>query len=308
MAKRSGHTSSRQHLHARESMGNNIVVYGLPTKPGRSDVDAVVELCIINFGYAPRVTRVTRLGRAVPNKMQPLLVVCGEGDGKLLLSLAKQLRRSNDEYVKHNVFISAQLTRAERQAAYEARCRRRQQNDARPNNNTAGRQGPRSAQAPSKPGLPPPPAAAAIHPLATSTQSSVAVNTAGIHAVTTAAAVSGPTVGGPSSGRGKASTKVAPAAATSVDRPASADSLGPFKAAVAAFAAVRQAATDFTSSIGQKPAIEQSSQLRPTAAVFCSSAAAVPTVAGAASTVNSSSAAATAAVGCSAASATGTAQ
>ena len=77
---------------------------------------------------------------------------------------------------------------------------------------------------------------------------------------------------------------------------------------MAAFAAVRQAATDFTSSIGQKPAIEQSSQLRPTAAVFCSSAAAVPTVAGAASTVNSSSAAATAAVGCSAASATGTAQ
>jgi len=37
------------------------------------------------------------------------------------------LRRSTDEYVRGNVFINADLTRAEAEAAYHARCERRQQ-------------------------------------------------------------------------------------------------------------------------------------------------------------------------------------
>ena len=50
-----------------------------------------------------------------------------EDQAKLLLSSAKQLRDSQDDYTASSIFISPHQTRAERQAAYEARCQRRNQ-------------------------------------------------------------------------------------------------------------------------------------------------------------------------------------
>jgi len=42
-----------------------------------------------------------------------------------VIASAKYLRRSADEYVRGNVFINTDLTRAEAEAAYHARCERR---------------------------------------------------------------------------------------------------------------------------------------------------------------------------------------
>jgi len=43
-----------------------------------------------------------------------------------VLSAAKRLQDSADPYVRNNVFINPNMTRAEAQAAYEARCHRRE--------------------------------------------------------------------------------------------------------------------------------------------------------------------------------------
>jgi len=126
-------------LHARESMQNNVVVYGLAPKSDSSDTDVFVDFCLVQLGYKPDVARVTRLGKPMENKVQPLLVVCNGSDGQLLLGWAKRLRNSGFEYVRNNVFFSAQLTRAERQAAYEARCRRREKTTARQQDTDTGR-------------------------------------------------------------------------------------------------------------------------------------------------------------------------
>ena len=44
---------------------------------------------------------------------------------KDIVALAKYLRRSADEYIRGNVYINADLTRAEAEAAFHARCERR---------------------------------------------------------------------------------------------------------------------------------------------------------------------------------------
>ena len=54
-----------------------------------------------------------------------------------ILNLTKQLRQSRDAYTSQ-VYIMAHQTRAERQAAYEERCRRRQQAATRQQDTTCG--------------------------------------------------------------------------------------------------------------------------------------------------------------------------
>jgi len=118
-------------LHAKENMKRNVVIYGLKSDNdpdfGQTDVELVQQLCDDEFHAVPVIERVKRLGRVVENRNQPLLVVLREErDAQNLLSIAKRLRQSADEYTRYNVYISAHQTRAERQAAFEGRCRRRQ--------------------------------------------------------------------------------------------------------------------------------------------------------------------------------------
>jgi len=122
-------------MQVRENMKNNVVIYGMPPRSDRPDRDLVLDLCQQQLGFVqgcPLVQRVARLGKTTPNKVQPLLVALREnGDTQHILNSARSLRRSGDEFIRNNVYISAQQTRAERQAAYEERCRRRQQTTAR---------------------------------------------------------------------------------------------------------------------------------------------------------------------------------
>ena len=116
-------------LQARDSMKNNVVVCGLPPNTDQSDV-LFAALCHQHLGFsdgAPTVARTTRLGRPSSDRVQPLLVaLTNQEDKNYLLNIAKNLRKSTDIFVRNNVYISPQQTRAERQAAYESRCRRRQ--------------------------------------------------------------------------------------------------------------------------------------------------------------------------------------
>jgi len=132
-------TAMYSDLRLRDSMQNNIVVYGLPPNPECTDAEVFSDLCIVQLGYKPHVERTMRLGKPALNKIQPLLVALTDHDAKLLLSWAKRLRNSGHDYVRNHVYFSAQQTRAERQSAYEARCHRRQQNASRQQKGTAAR-------------------------------------------------------------------------------------------------------------------------------------------------------------------------
>lgn len=105
---------------------------GLPNRTEHSDEQLFSELCYVEFHVVPVIMHTKRLGRPVENKLQPLLVVLQDEDqARLLLSSAKQLRDSQDDYTASSIFISPHQTRAERQAAYEARCQRRNQASTR---------------------------------------------------------------------------------------------------------------------------------------------------------------------------------
>ena len=54
-----------------------------------------------------------------------LVALHSEESAKELLRVARQLRKSTDNYIRDNIFINADLTRAEAQFAYEQRIARR---------------------------------------------------------------------------------------------------------------------------------------------------------------------------------------
>jgi len=76
-----------------------------------------------------RIVQCKRLGKSPTTnegRPQPLCVVFESASiARNVIDSAKYLRHSTDEYVCGNVFINADLTRAEAEAAYHARCERR---------------------------------------------------------------------------------------------------------------------------------------------------------------------------------------
>jgi len=123
-------------LQLKQSRHCNIVVSGLPINSDLTDEQQFTELSYAEFNYTPAIIHTKRLGKKIVNRLQPLLVVLqDEEQAGLLLSFAKLLRNSSDEYTSRSIFISPHQTRAERQAAYEARVRRREQAIARSTRN-----------------------------------------------------------------------------------------------------------------------------------------------------------------------------
>jgi hypothetical protein len=115
-------------LHIKDIMKRNVVIYGINPDDELIDIELIQELCSREFNYVPDIVNVRRLGKPSADRVQPLLVVLqSEFHANQLLDCARHLRQSEDEYTSLNVFISPHQTRAERQAAYESRCRRRQQ-------------------------------------------------------------------------------------------------------------------------------------------------------------------------------------
>jgi hypothetical protein len=119
-------------LHSKTARENNIIVSGLPVTVNTDDKDVILELFHNEFNLKPTIKQCKRIGKAVANKPQRLLVTLNSlNNVKEILCNAKQLRNSNDSFVSANIFINADLTKAEATVAYEERCRRRQQRKER---------------------------------------------------------------------------------------------------------------------------------------------------------------------------------
>ena len=106
----------------------NVIVRGLKpsTTPSVSDSDLFQEFCFDHLGVSLNVNHCRRVGPRTNRKIQALLVVLPSTDViQSLLSIAKRLRESGDEYVRSNVYIGPDLTRAEAAAEFEVRENRR---------------------------------------------------------------------------------------------------------------------------------------------------------------------------------------
>jgi hypothetical protein len=119
-------------LHSKASRANNIIISGLPKEGTNKDEDMVCDLIEHEFNFRPSIQLCRRLGKVVIDKTQNLLVtLTSEDQVKTILLNAKQLRRSANSFVRTNMFINADLTKAEATAAYEDRCHRRLQREER---------------------------------------------------------------------------------------------------------------------------------------------------------------------------------
>ena len=61
-------------LHSKSARANNIIIAGLPTLDETDDKETVLELIEHEFNIKPTVKHYMRLGKAVSNKPQNLLV------------------------------------------------------------------------------------------------------------------------------------------------------------------------------------------------------------------------------------------
>jgi len=115
-------------LRAKENRTCNIVVTGLRSVTDTNDNELFTQLCSRDLNITAKIAHCHRMGKSQPGKPQPLLVVLENPSvAHLTLTRAKMLRESTDAYTRQHVYISAHLTRAESQAAFEERCRRREQ-------------------------------------------------------------------------------------------------------------------------------------------------------------------------------------
>ena len=113
---------------------SNVVVHGLHSSDDIDDIEQFLTLCEDHLHIKPCIVRekCRRLGKQVPGKTQPLLIVLtNESAASDLLHDAKRLRHCGDQYTEKHVFINPDLTPAQARLAYERRQRRR---DRRPTN------------------------------------------------------------------------------------------------------------------------------------------------------------------------------
>lgn len=119
-------------LHSKSARANNIIVSGLPKFDRTDEKDTVLELIGSEFNIMPTIKQCRRLGKPLANKPQNLLVTLESLEHvNVILSNAKQLRSSYNDFVRANVYINSDLTKAEAAVAYEERCRRRLQREDR---------------------------------------------------------------------------------------------------------------------------------------------------------------------------------
>jgi len=110
----------------KERKSRNVVISGLAYSS--SDVDAVQGLFCSHFNYTAPIVSCKRIGRSESDRIQSTLVTLNsKDDAKYLIDNARSLRKSLNADIKMNVYLNADLTPAESRAAYELRCRRRQQ-------------------------------------------------------------------------------------------------------------------------------------------------------------------------------------
>jgi len=129
-------------LRRKQQRSNNIVITGLQNS--YNDAALVTKLLEEEFGCDTElwpgvsIARCQRLGKLQDNKLQPLLVTLDSRDqAEYYVKNARYLRNSNNQEVKRNVYINADLTPSEAKAAYELRMeRKRKRSDQRDQTST----------------------------------------------------------------------------------------------------------------------------------------------------------------------------
>ena len=92
---------------------SSLIVTGLPVDPTQSDGVIFTELCVNEFDIKPDITSTKRNGQLKLGANQPLLINLRLTDqAQLLLRSARQLRLSNNQAVKQQVFLNAKLIKA----------------------------------------------------------------------------------------------------------------------------------------------------------------------------------------------------
>jgi len=110
----------------KDRRAKNIVVSGLSPSSSSSDKTLIENLCHTEFQLNPQIVKCRRLGKSIPDRVQPILVVFQTvREADFLIANAKWLRQSSNPAVKNSVYINPDLTKAESLAAYQRRCRRR---------------------------------------------------------------------------------------------------------------------------------------------------------------------------------------
>ena len=111
----------------KQRRAKNVIVSGMKPSDSISDSELFQQLCFNYLGINIDATFSRRLGTVKPGRIRPLLVAfSSEETAQAVLIVAKHLRQSNDEYVKNNVYINKDLTKAEAAAEYEIRKKNRQ--------------------------------------------------------------------------------------------------------------------------------------------------------------------------------------
>ena len=134
-------TAVHTEMQSKQARERNIVITGLRRSNTIQDKDVVSTLVFDEFGMDVSIMQCKRLGKSPTTndgRPQPLRVVLQSASiVKDIVSSAKYLRRSFDEYIRGNVFINADLTCAEAEAAYHARCERRHLQQLKPKSKPA---------------------------------------------------------------------------------------------------------------------------------------------------------------------------
>jgi hypothetical protein len=112
----------------------NVIVSGLPPESDRSDKDLFEGFCEENLTVKPRVVRTRRLRKSTDNTAPAKLCITLDNPDAVnnLIESSSILRRS-ERY--RGVFVNRDLTKAQADAAYKARCDRR---DARHGTQSGG--------------------------------------------------------------------------------------------------------------------------------------------------------------------------
>lgn len=113
-------------LEEKKKRASNVIICGLKADEAYDDKVVAAGMIWHELGKQVTIKACRRLGKKVPDKTQNLLVTLSSADeATLLLSNAKLLRRSENEFVRRNIFINPDQTPAEAKAAYDLRCARR---------------------------------------------------------------------------------------------------------------------------------------------------------------------------------------
>jgi len=113
-------------LEEKKKRANNVVICGLTDDQSFDDKAVITGMILQEFGRQITVKSTRRLGKKIDGKTQNVLAVLSSTDDvSYLVSNARLLRQSRNDFVRNNIYINADLTPAEAKASYELRCARR---------------------------------------------------------------------------------------------------------------------------------------------------------------------------------------